>query len=139
LVKSGPTFAQLLSKYVKKKASPSDRPRKRPRSHTQERPHVRPIGPSHQSEITTCHNIQLKSNVPAWTPLPPYPHVPYQYTYIPPPYVPNQMWDMPYGMLQYPTWGAPQTSMFDKLAPPIQDRAPQSSHQTRVQQECRTT
>jgi hypothetical protein len=33
LVKSGPTFDQLLSKYVKKKTSPSDRTPKRPRSH----------------------------------------------------------------------------------------------------------
>jgi hypothetical protein len=32
LVKSDPTFDQLLSKYVKKKAGPSDRPAKRPRS-----------------------------------------------------------------------------------------------------------
>jgi hypothetical protein len=32
LVKSGPTFNQLLTKYVKKKADPSDRPAKRPRS-----------------------------------------------------------------------------------------------------------
>jgi hypothetical protein len=32
LVKSSPTFDQLLSKYVKKKADPSDRPAKRPRS-----------------------------------------------------------------------------------------------------------
>jgi hypothetical protein len=32
LVKSGPTFDQLLSKYVKKKVVPSDRPAKRPRS-----------------------------------------------------------------------------------------------------------
>jgi hypothetical protein len=32
LVKSGPTFDQLLSKYVKKKADLSDRPAKRPRS-----------------------------------------------------------------------------------------------------------
>jgi hypothetical protein len=31
LVKSSPTFDQLLSKYVKKKAGPSDRPPKRPR------------------------------------------------------------------------------------------------------------
>jgi hypothetical protein len=30
LVKSGLTFGQLLSKYVKKKAGPSDRPPKRP-------------------------------------------------------------------------------------------------------------
>jgi hypothetical protein len=32
LVKAGPTFDQLLSKYVKKKAGPSDRPAKRPHS-----------------------------------------------------------------------------------------------------------
>jgi len=32
LIKPGPTFDQLLSKYVKKKAGPSDRPPKRPRS-----------------------------------------------------------------------------------------------------------
>jgi hypothetical protein len=47
LVKSGPTFSQLLSKYVKKKVSPSDRPAKRPRSPTQERQQIRPIGPPH--------------------------------------------------------------------------------------------
>jgi hypothetical protein len=34
LVRSSPTFDQLLSKYVKKKADPSDRPAKRPRSPT---------------------------------------------------------------------------------------------------------
>jgi hypothetical protein len=34
LVKLGPTFDQLLSKYVKNKASPSDRLPKRPRSPT---------------------------------------------------------------------------------------------------------
>jgi hypothetical protein len=33
LIKPGPTFDQLLSKYVKKKAIPSDRPPKRPRTH----------------------------------------------------------------------------------------------------------
>jgi hypothetical protein len=49
LVKSSPTFVQLLSKYVKKKAGPSDRPPKRPRLPTQVRQQVRPIGPSHQS------------------------------------------------------------------------------------------
>jgi type V secretory pathway adhesin AidA len=37
LVKSSPTFDQLLSKYVKKKAGPSDRPPKRPRLPTQVR------------------------------------------------------------------------------------------------------
>jgi hypothetical protein len=37
LVKSNPTFDQLLSKYVKKKADPSDRPPERPRLPTQER------------------------------------------------------------------------------------------------------
>ena len=37
LVKFSPTFDQLLSKYVKKKAGPSDRPPKRPRSPTMER------------------------------------------------------------------------------------------------------
>jgi hypothetical protein len=50
LVKSGPTFDQLLSKYVKKKAGPSDRPAKRPRSPIREQYQVRPIGPPHQSE-----------------------------------------------------------------------------------------
>jgi hypothetical protein len=37
LVKSSPTFDQLLFKYVKKKADPSDRPPKRSRLPTQER------------------------------------------------------------------------------------------------------
>jgi type V secretory pathway adhesin AidA len=50
LVKSGPTFDQLLSKYVKKNADPSDRPAKRPRSPIREQYQVRPIGPPHQSE-----------------------------------------------------------------------------------------
>jgi hypothetical protein len=44
LVKVGPTFDQLLSKYVKKKVGPSDWLAKRPRSPTQERRQVRPIG-----------------------------------------------------------------------------------------------
>jgi hypothetical protein len=47
LVKSGPTFNQLLSKYVKKKVGPSDRPPKRPRSPIQEQQQVRPIGLPH--------------------------------------------------------------------------------------------
>jgi hypothetical protein len=50
MVKSGPTFDQLLSKYVKKKAGPSDRPAKRPRSPIREQYQVRPIGPPRQSE-----------------------------------------------------------------------------------------
>jgi hypothetical protein len=125
LVKSSSTFDQLLSKYVKKKASPSNRPPKRPRLPTQERQQVRPIGPPHQSEKTGGHNVQLRPNVPAWTPPPPYPPMSYPYTYIPSPYVPNQMWGMPpypFGMPQYPAWGAPQTSVFNRLTPPVQDR-----------------
>jgi hypothetical protein len=70
--------------------------------------------------------------------------MPYPYTYLPPPYVPNQMWGMPpypFGMQQYPAWGAPQTSVFDMLAPPVQDRLSiaQSGHQAQTQQDCRTT
>ena len=144
LVKSSPTFDQLLSKYVKKKAGPSDRPPKGPRLPTQVRRQVRPIGPPHQSERTGGHNVQLRPNVPAWTPPPPYPPMPYPYTYIPPPYVPNQMWGMPpypFGMPQYPAWGAPQTSVFNRLTPPVQDRlrAPQSGPRAQAQQDCRTT
>jgi hypothetical protein len=144
LVKSSPTFDQLLSKYVKKKAGITDRPRKRPRLPTQEQQQVRPIGPPHQSEKTGDHNVQLRPNVPAWTPLPPYPPMPYPYTYIPPPYLPNQMWGMPpyqFGMPQYPTWGAPQTSIFNRLTPTVQDllRAPQSGPRAQAQQDCRTT
>jgi hypothetical protein len=52
LVKSSPTFDQLLSKYVKKKVGLSDRPPKQPRLPTQERQQVRPIGPPHQLERT---------------------------------------------------------------------------------------
>jgi hypothetical protein len=110
LVKAGPTFDQLLSKYVKKKAGPSDRPAKRPRSPIHEQRQVRPIGPPHQSEEMKGHTVQLRPNIPAWTP-PPYPPMPYPYTYLPPPYVPNQMWGMltyPFGMPQYPAWGHPK-------------------------------
>jgi hypothetical protein len=95
LVKTGLTFDQLLSKYVKKKADPSDRPAKRPRSPVHEQRQVRPIGSPHQSEEMKGHNVQLRPNIPAWTPPPPYPPMPYPYTYMPPPYVPNQMWGMP--------------------------------------------
>jgi hypothetical protein len=90
------------------------------------------------------HTVQLRPNIPTWTPPPPYPPMPYPYAYIPPPYVPNQMWGMPpypLGMPQYPAWRAPQTSVFDRLAPPVQDRlgAAQSGHQTQAQQNYRTT
>jgi hypothetical protein len=91
LVKSGSTFDQLLSKYVKKKAGPSDRPAKRPRSPIREQYQVRPIGPHHQLEKMEGHTIQLRPNIPTWTPPPPYPPMTYPYAYIPPPYVPNQM------------------------------------------------
>jgi hypothetical protein len=110
LVKSSPTFNQLLSKYVKKKAGPSGRPPKRSRLPTQERQQVRPIGPPHQSERTGGHNVQLRPNVHAWTPPLPYTPMSYHYTYIPPPYIPNQMWGMPpypFGTPQYSAWGAP--------------------------------
>jgi hypothetical protein len=105
LVKTGPTFDQLLSKYVKKKASPRNRPAKRPRSLVHEQRQVRPIEPPHQSEEMKGHTMQLRPNIPAWTPPPPYSPMPYPYTYMPPPYVPNQMWGMPpysFGMPQYP-------------------------------------
>jgi hypothetical protein len=54
------------------------------------------------------------------------------------------MWGMPpylFGMPQYPAWGAPQTSVFNRLAPSVQDRlsAAQSGHQAQAQQDCRTT
>jgi hypothetical protein len=92
LVKTGPTFDQLLYKYVKKKVGPSDRLAKRPHSPIHEQHQVRPIGPPHQSEEMKGHTVQLRPNIPAWTPPPPYPSMQYPYTYIPPPYVPNQMW-----------------------------------------------
>jgi hypothetical protein len=66
------------------------------------------------------------------------------HTYIPPPYVPNQMWGMPsypFGVTQYPAWGAPQTSVLDRLTPPVQDRlrAPQFGPRAQTQQDCQTT
>jgi hypothetical protein len=138
LVKPDPTFNQLLSKYVKKKAGPSDRPARRPRSPIHEQRHKRPIGPPHQSEKMEGHIVQLRPNIPAWTPPPPYLPMPYPYTYIPLPYVPNQMWGMPsypFGMPKYPAWGAPQTSVLDRLTPPVQDRlrAPQSGPRAQAQ------
>jgi hypothetical protein len=44
-------------------------------------------------------------------------------------------------MPQYSAWGAPQTSVFDRLTPPVQDRLSnaQSGHQAQTQQDCRTT
>jgi hypothetical protein len=106
LVKSYPTFDQLLSKYVKKKADPSDRPPKRPRLPTQERQLVRPIGPPHQSERTKGYKVQLRPNVPAWTPPPPHTPMSCHYIYIPLlPYIPIQMWGTtpyPFGIAQYP-------------------------------------
>jgi hypothetical protein len=144
LVKTDPTFDQLLSKYVKKKVGPSDRPARRPRSPIHEQRQERPIGPPHQSEKMEGHIVQLRPNIPTWTPPPPYLPMPYPYTYIPPPYVPNQMWGMPsypFGMPQYPAWGAPQTSILDRLTPPVQDRlrAPQSGPRAQAQQDCQTT
>jgi hypothetical protein len=91
LVKTGPTFDQLLSKYVKKKVGPSNRPAKRPHSPIHEQHQVRPIGLPHQSKEMKGHTVQLRPNMPAWTPPPPYPAMPYPYIYIPPQYVPNQM------------------------------------------------
>jgi hypothetical protein len=90
------------------------------------------------------HTIQLRPNIPAWRPPPPYLPMTYQYTYVPTPYAPNQMWGMPpypFWMPQYPAWGAPQASVFNRLAPPVQDRlsATQSGHQAQAQQDCRTT
>jgi hypothetical protein len=86
-----------------------------------------------------CHNVQLRPNIPAWTPPPPYPPMPYQYTYMSSPYAPNQMWGMPphpFGMPQYPAWGTPQASVFNRVTPPVQDRlsTTQSSHQAQAQQ-----
>jgi hypothetical protein len=111
LVKSSPTFDQLLSKYVKKKAGPSDRPLERSRLPTQKRQQVRPIGPPHQSERTGGHNVQLRPNIHAWTPPLPYIPMSYHYAYIPPPpYIPNQMWGMPpypFRTPQYSAWGHP--------------------------------
>jgi hypothetical protein len=133
-----------LSKYVKKKAGPSDRPPKRPRSPIHEQRQVSPIGPPHQSEEMKGPIVQLRPNMPTWTPPPPYPPMPYPYIYLPLPYVPNQMWGMPpypFGMPQYSAWGAPQTFVFDRLTPPVQDRlsTAQSDHQAQTQQDCRTT
>jgi hypothetical protein len=44
-------------------------------------------------------------------------------------------------MSQNPAWGAPQTYVFNRLAPPVQDQlsATQSGHQAQAQQGCRTT
>jgi hypothetical protein len=102
LVKADPTFDKLLSKYVKKMPSPNNRPSQKLRSPTQQRRHVRQIRSSHQSEESARNDIQLRPNVPTWTPPPPYPLVLYQYAYLPPLYVPNQMW----GIATIPIWDA---------------------------------
>ena len=132
LVKFSPTFDQLLSKYVKKEGRPQ-RPATKATSLTpQVRQQVRSIGPRHQSKRTGGHNAQLRPDVPAWTPPPPHTPMTCHYTYIPLlPYIPNQMWGTPpypFGIPQYPAWGAPQSPIFDRLTPPVQDRlrAPQS-------------
>jgi hypothetical protein len=79
LVKVSTTFDQLLSKYVKNKAGPNNRPAKRPHS-----PHYkRQVG----SIEPPKNNVQLVTNVPTWTPPPLYQPVPYQYAYLLPPYV----------------------------------------------------
>jgi hypothetical protein len=145
LVKADPTFDQLLSKYVQK-AGPMDRPAKRPRSPAQDG-QARSIRFSHQAgpDKSTQDVAQLTPPPPtSWTPPPPYPYMSYHYAYPPPPYVQNQMCGMPpypYGMPQYPAWWAPQTSVFDRLAPLVQDRlgSPQSGHQAWVIQDCQTT
>jgi hypothetical protein len=103
LVKVGPTFDQLLFKYVKKMAEPINRTAKQLHSP----PHERQVAPIESPK----NNVQLIPNIPAWTPPPPYPPMMYQYTYLLPPYVPNQMWGMPpytYGMPQYSTRGHPK-------------------------------
>ena len=42
---------------------------------------------------------------------------------------------------KYPAWGPPQTSVFNRLTPLVQDRlrAPQSGPRAQAQQDCRTT
>jgi hypothetical protein len=90
------------------------------------------------------HIVQLRPNIPAWTPPLPYLPIPYPYTYIPPPYAPSHMWNMPQyplGMPHYPAWGAPQAYVFNRLTPPVQDRlsTTQSGHQAQAQQDCWTT
>jgi hypothetical protein len=73
----------------------------------------------------------------------PYPHVPYQYAYLLPPYVLNRCGACHHILMgcHVSHLGGPQTFIFDRLAPPVQDRLspPQSSHQAHVQQGCRTT
>jgi hypothetical protein len=93
MVKVGPTFDQLLSKYVKKRVGLNDRLAKRPHSPSRKR-HVGSIE-------SPKNNVQLIPNIPVWAPPPQYAHVPYHYAYPPPLYALNQMWGMPlylYGM-----------------------------------------
>jgi hypothetical protein len=54
------------------------------------------------------------------------------------------MWGMPpypFGMPQYLAWGAPQVYVFNRLAPPVQDRlsTTQSGHHAQTQQDYRIT
>jgi hypothetical protein len=90
-------------------------------------PAKRPHSPSHERHVGSIEsrkdNVQLIPNIPTWKPPPPYPHVSYQYTYLPPPYVPDQMWGLPpypYGMPEFPIWGT-LNFCIDRLAPPVQD------------------
>jgi hypothetical protein len=85
--------------------------------------------------MSSRNDIHIGPNVPTRTPPPPYPHVPYQYAYLPTLYVSQSnvrhatvpVWDA-----IVPRLGVPQTSVFDRLAPPVQDRlgSPQSGQQT---------
>lgn len=152
LVKAGPKFDQLLSKYVNKKASHSDRRAKRPNSPARGR-HAKSIGSSHQTRPNKlAHNVvQLVPNPqptsPPWTPPLPYSPMPYQpqfsYPHICMPhlYVPNHIWVMPpytYGMPPHSALGIQQTFVLERLTPPVHDRLglPQSGHQEQFQQDC---
>jgi hypothetical protein len=122
----------------------SDQPTKRPRSPTQERQQLRPIGPPHQSEKTEGHTVQLRHNMSAWTPPPSYVPVSYQYTYIPPLYAPNQIWSMPpypFGCHNIPLGGHPKHLYSIGWHLQYKERlsATQSGHHAQVQQDCRTT
>jgi hypothetical protein len=128
---------------VKKKACPSDRPAKRPRSPICEQHQVRPIGPPHQSEEMEGHTVQLRPNIPTWTP-PPHIHLCHIHTHT---YL-HHMSQINVGHATISIWdatvprlGAPQTFVFNTLAPLVQDRlsAAQSGHQAQAQQDCRTT
>lgn len=97
------------------------------------------VRPSHQARPNKLARVivQLTPQTPSWSPPyppqhPPMPYPPqfsYPYTCPPPPCLPPQMRGMPmiyphypYGTPPYPTWGTSQTSVFDRLAPLVQDR-----------------